>query len=120
MMAMDGEALAPQMPHIEPPEGSGWQLHSPYGAQRFKDGPDGRLVRLAPTMWFRSLLQRRNAVCYRTVYLPEQITWLLVILELISQQPIESLPPVFAMRQSAQTGMPGNPQDHTGAGLTNP
>ena len=71
MMAMDGEALAPQMPHIEPPEGSGWQLHSPYGAQRFKDGPDGRLVRLADVVrWLMGFRETSFANAVRAVCAP--------------------------------------------------
>lgn len=70
-MAMDGEALAPQMPHIEPPEGSGWQLHSPYGAQRFKDGPDGRLVRLADVVrWLMRVRETSFANAVRAVCAP--------------------------------------------------
>jgi len=57
-MVTDSEPIAPHLPRIEPPEGSGWQLHSPYGAQRFKDGPDGRLVRLADVV--RWLMQARE------------------------------------------------------------
>ncbi len=34
-------------PHIEPPEGSGWAVHGPHGSHRFKEGPEGRVVRLA-------------------------------------------------------------------------
>jgi hypothetical protein len=43
---------------IKPPEGGGWQVHSPYGAQRYKDGPDGYVVRLADVV--RWLVQARE------------------------------------------------------------
>ncbi len=71
MMAIDGEALAPQLPRIEPPKGSGWQLHSPYGAQRFKDGPDGRLVRLADVVrWLTQDRETSFANAVRAVCAP--------------------------------------------------
>lgn len=56
---------------IEPPEGSGWHLHSPYGAQRFKDGPDGYVVRLADVVrWLMQVRETSFANAVRAVCAP--------------------------------------------------
>lgn len=55
--------------HIDPP--SGWQPHSPYGLQRFKDGPDGRVVRLADVVrWLMQAREMSFASAVRVVCAP--------------------------------------------------
>ena len=50
-------------PHIEPPEGSGWTVHGPHGSHRFKEGPGGRVVRLADVVrWLMNVRELPLAV----------------------------------------------------------
>ena len=55
---MANDTITPHQPTIEPPEGAGWQVHSPHGSQRYKEGPDGLVVRLADVV--RWLMQARE------------------------------------------------------------
>ena len=56
---------------IKPPEGIGWQVHSPYGAQRYKDGPDGYVVRLADVVrWLMEAREMSFANAVRAVCAP--------------------------------------------------
>lgn len=51
------------LPRIEPPEGSGWTVHGPHGLHRFKEGPDGRVVRLADVVrWLVSVRELPLAI----------------------------------------------------------
>lgn len=55
--------------HIDPL--NGWQPHSPYGLQRFKDGPDGRVVRLADVVrWLMQAREMSFASAVRAVCAP--------------------------------------------------
>lgn len=51
------------LPRIDPPEGSGWTVRGPHGLHRFKEGPDGRVVRLADVVrWLVSVRELPLAI----------------------------------------------------------
>lgn len=63
--------MSAETTRIKPPEGSGWHMHSPYGAQRYKDGPDGYVVRLADVVrWLMEARETSFAKAVRAVCAP--------------------------------------------------